>query len=225
MMRASVLLIALALLAPSAGVPSAQGRGATPPPPPEPRTEPAMLYCPAVLGDGVLGTRTYCDVQIGNDPAAGIIVTLPPHQGDVTLMFDLHNRHTYSADLVKQRKGYARYTATIGVMTMNVDLLTRAVVLSEFRTETDLFDRISGGSGPAGLKAVAPTGIEQISVTIPEANEAVSILGEKLSVVRIDDADNFTTTGRPIALISNVRVRYVPPPPPPPPKPAPARRR
>ena len=35
-----------------------------------------MLNCPSVLGDGVQTNRTYCDVQIGNDPAAGIIVTL-----------------------------------------------------------------------------------------------------------------------------------------------------
>jgi hypothetical protein len=48
----------------------------------------------------------------------------------------------------------------------------------------------------------------------------VSILGEKLSVVRIDAVDNFTTVGRPIAVISNVRVTYTPAPPP---KPAPAK--
>jgi len=38
----------------------------------------------------------------------------------------------------------------------------------------------------------------------------------------VEDADNFTTTGRPIALISNVRVEYTPPPPAPTPPPKPA---
>ena len=89
-------------------------------------------------------------MQIGNDPAAGIIVTLPPHAGPVTLMFDLHNRHTYSEELVKAKKAYSRYTATIGVLTMNNDLLSRAVVLNEFRTDADLFDRISGEADRAG---------------------------------------------------------------------------
>lgn len=192
-----------------------------PPAPPEPRTELAKVVCPSVLGPGTMTMRTYCDVQIGNDASAGIIVMLPPHTGPVRLMFDLHNRHTYSAELVKTKKAYSRYTARIGVLTMNNYLLTRAVVYNEFRTEADLFDRISGGSGPGGLKAVAPTGIEAIEVEIPEENESVSILGERLSVVRIDDVDTFTATGRPMALISNVRVEFTPPPPPPPPKPTP----
>jgi hypothetical protein len=172
-----------------------------------------MLTCPSVLGDGVQTNRTYCDVQIGNDPAAGVIVTLPPHTGPVTLMFDLHNRHTYSEELVKTKRAYSRYTATIGVLTMNNDLLSRAVVFNEFRSASDLVDRISGGSGPAGLKAVAPTGVEAISIMIPAAEQRVSILGEKLSVVHMDGVDNFTTSGRPIALISSVRVTYTPAPP------------
>ena len=219
------LLLAAAVVVLVTGPLSAQGRRTTAKPapaPPAPRTEPAMLNCPSILGDGVQSTRTYCDVQIGNDPAAGILVMLPPHAGPVKLLFDLHNRHTYSEELTKARRAYSRYTASIGVLTMNNDLISRAAVFSEFRTEADLFDRISGGSGPLGLKAVAPTGVEPISITIPEANEMVSILGEKLSVVRVDNTDNFTTSGRPIALISNVRVEYTPPQPP---KPAPARRR
>lgn len=220
-LRSSALLLALAA---ATAVPAAQARrGATPPAtPPTPRTEPAMLNCPSILGDGLQSGRTYCDVQIGNDPAAGIIVTLPPHTGDVRLMFDLHNRHTYSEDLVKAKRSFTRYTASIGVMTMNSFLITRAAVLNEFRSADDLFDRVTGGSGPGGLKAVAPTGLEPISVLIPAENQAVSILGEKLSVVRLDDADNFTTQGRPIALISNVRVEYTPAPTA---KPAPARGR
>jgi hypothetical protein len=190
-----------------------------PPPPPEPRIELAMLNCPQVLGTGTKTMRTYCEVPIGNDSANGIIVTLPPHAGTVRLMFDLHNRHTYSPELVKAKKAYTRYTARIGVLTMNNFLITRAAISSEFRTEADLYDRISGGSLPGGLKAVAPTGIEAIEVVIPEENQSVSILGERLSVVRIEDSDTFTTTGRPMALISNVRVEYTPPPPPPPPPP------
>ena len=189
------------------------------PEPPAPRIELAMLNCPQVLGTGTQTMRTYCEVQAGNDAAAGIIVTLPPHTGPVRLMFDLHNRHTYSADLVKAKKAYTRYTARIGVLTMNNVLIARAAIASEFRTEADLYDRISGG-GPGGLKAVAPTGVEAIEVDIPEENQTVSILGERLSMVRLEDADTYSTPGRPIALISNVRVEYTPPPPPPPPKPA-----
>jgi len=135
----------------------------------------------------------------------------------VTLKFDLHNRHTYSEEQVKTNRAYRRYTATIGVLTADNTLLTRAIVQNEFRTAADLVDRVSGGAAPGGVKAVAPTGTEPITVTIPAAEQSVSILGEKLTVISADSAvpDSFSTPGRPVAIISNVTVEY---------RPAPARR-
>jgi hypothetical protein len=172
-----------------------------------------MVMCPQSLGEGVRTKRQYCDVLIGRDPASGILITLPPHTGPVTLSFDLHNRHTYSEELVKANRAYSRYTATIGVLTMDNTLVSRAIVQNEFRSQTDLVDRISGGSGAAGLKAVAPTGTEPVSIVIPEEAMQVSILGEKLSVVRVDGEDTFSASGRPMAIVSNVMVEYKPPPP------------
>jgi hypothetical protein len=171
-----------------------------------------MMMCPQVLGEGVRTKRVFCDVMIGRDPASGILITLPPHNGPVTLSFDLHNRHTYSEELVKANKGYSRYTATIGVLTLDNTLVSRAIVQNEFRTQADLVDRISGGSGAAGLKAVAPTGTETVSIAIPEEAMQVSILGEKLSVIRVDGVDSFNASGRPMAIISNVMVEYRPVP-------------
>jgi hypothetical protein len=164
---------------------------------------------------GVTTGRRFCDVLTGNDPKQGVIVTIPPHRGPVTISFDLHNRHTYSAELVKLKQAYRRYTATVGVLSMDNTLVDRAVVLSEFRTEKDLFDRVSGGAGPGGVKAVAPSGAEPIIIELPaDIGEHVSILGEKLSVVRPGGVDNFTTAGRPIASISNVMLEFRPGPPP-----------
>ena len=185
-------------------------RKPAPPAPPAVKTEPAMVMCPQVLGEGVRTKRQFCDVLIGRDPAGGILITLPPHAGPVTLSFDLHNRHTYSEELVKANKAYSRYTATIGVLTLDNTLVSRAIVQNEFRTQSDLVDRISGGSGSAGVKAVAPTGTEPVSIVIPEEAMQVSILGEKLSIIRPDSPapDNFSAVGRPIAIISNVMVEY-----------------
>jgi hypothetical protein len=192
---------------------AARGRGSAP----ATRTEPAVFDCPSLLGEGVRTKLSFCDVLTGRDTAEGIIIKLPPHTGDLTLRFDLHNRHTYSEELIKGNRAYRQYTATIGVLTADNTLLTRAVVQNEFRTANDLVDRISGGAGPGGVKAVAPTGSEPITVTIGATEESVSILGEKLTVIRADSLvpDNFTTPGRPIAVISNVTLEY---------RPAPARR-
>jgi hypothetical protein len=176
-------------------------------------TEPAMVSCPQVLGDGVATGRSYCDVLIGREPAGGIIVTLPPHRGPVMLAFDLHNRHTYSEDEVKAKRGFRRYTATVGVLAMDNTLLARAAIQSEFRTAADLADRISGGVGPGGVKAVAPTGVESVIVEVEAEAEQVSLLGEKVAVMGVEGKeDTFTAIGRPIAIISNITVTYTPAP-------------
>ena len=186
------------------------------------RTEAPAITCPNVLGDGVQTKRSFCDVTIGRDPAAGVLIQLPPHTGPVTLSFDLHNRHTYSEALVKSGRGYRRYTASIGALTMNNDLLSRAVVQSEFRSAADLFDRVGGGAGVGGLKAVAPIGAERIVIEVPAPETSVTLLGEHLLEERIDgNPDKFTAPGRPIAVISNVLIEYRPGPAPR----APARRR
>jgi hypothetical protein len=170
------------------------------------------MTCPTPLGQGVTTQRSYCDVMSGRDPAEGILIPLPAHRGPVTLRFDLHNRHTYSEEQVKSGQAYANYTATIGVLAMDNTLLSRAVVQNEFRLANDLIERIGGGAGPGGLKAVAPTGTEHIVLVIPEEEQQVSILGEKLSVEGRDGVANFTSAGRPIAVISNVTIEYVPAP-------------
>lgn len=182
------------------------------PPPPAMRTEPAVVKCPQVLGEGARTKRTYCDVLVGRDPAEGILITIPAHSGPATLLFDLHNRHTYSEEAVKANRAFHRFTATIGVLTLDNTLLSRFVVQSEFRTQADLVDRLLGGSGPGGLKAVAPTGTESIVLPVAEDVTQVSILGEKLLVVRVDGVDNFISSGRPMAIVSNIMVEYRPVP-------------
>lgn len=176
---------------------------------------PANVTCPQVLGNGVNSKLQFCDVVTGRDPAEGIIIRLPPHKGPLTLTFDLHNRHTYSEDLVKAGKGYANYTATIGVLTPDSTLLARGVVRSEFRSAKDLLDRISGGAGPRGMKAIAPIGNERISIDVPEDVNEVSLLGEKLSVITVNGTETFTAAQRPIALVSNLNIDYQPAPKPP----------
>ena len=184
-----------------------------PPPPPIPLPPVKIvpeITCPTPLGAGVTSKREYCDVMSGREPAAGILILLPPHQGPVTLTFDLHNRHTYSEEQVKANRASARYTAVIGALTLDNTLISRAAVQSEFRKASDLVERIGGGAGPGGVKAVAPTGTETITITVPEAETQVSLLGEKLIVERPDGTATYSSPGRPIAVVSNVMIEYQP---------------
>lgn len=176
------------------------------------KTEAAALTCPHVLGQGVGTGRTFCDIEAGVDPLGGAVVRLPPHRGPATLTFDLHNRHMYSAALVDSGRGFTRATATIGVLGMDRSLIARAVVQTEFRKAVDLLDRIAAGAGMADVKAVAPIGSEPVSVEIGEAVDAVSILGEKAVIVRLDATETITGASRPVALVSNVQIHYRPGP-------------
>jgi hypothetical protein len=215
-----IAVIALVLMAPVTAQERKPVRRPAPAPLPPPKQEAAEVVCPTPLGEGVTTKLAFCDVMSGRNPAEGVLIKLPPHRGPVTLTFDLHNRHTYSEEQVKANRAFSRYTATVGVLTMDNTLISRAVVENEFRKVTDLVDRVTGGAGPGGVKAVAPTGTESVSIMIPEEEEQVSILGEKLTVERLDGTATYSSPGRPIAIISNVMIEYRPGPPP---KPAPAK--
>ena len=65
-----------------------------------------------------------------------------------------------------------------------------------------------GGAGPGGVKAVAPIGGEAIRVTVAEGVTEISIVGLELQVTRVDGQESFMTSGRPIAVISDVQVEY-----------------
>lgn len=182
------------------------------------------MTCPAPLGRGVKSGRDFCDVLTATNPAQGIVIVLPPHRGPVTLTFDLHNRHTYSEDQMKDaRAAFARYTAVVGALTEDNTLIRRAAIQSEFRGATDLLDRVGGGAGPSGVKAVAPIGVESITIEIPQEENQVSILGEKLTVERADGTATYSSEGRPIAIVSNVMITYRPAPAPRPRTTTPAR--
>jgi hypothetical protein len=214
MRRARVSLVVLLLIGSVALNAQQRGRSTAtkpaPPPKPVPKTEPADVKCAEQLGTGIKTHENFCFVLAGRSPADGVLVTIPPHS-EALLKFDLHNRHSYSEEEVRAGRGFAKYTAVIGVLSMSGDLLGRGAVQTEFRTVRDLYDRISGGAGPGGTKAVAPLGREEVSISIPPGVDQVSLLGEVLEATTSAGRE-IATPGRPVAIISNVRVEYIPGP-------------
>jgi hypothetical protein len=175
-----------------------------------PVREAPLMQCPSILGNGATSQRLYCDVLGGTDAGAGLRVTLPPHAGPLTLSFTLHNRQTYSESEVQAGRAFARYTATLRVASGTGDPLGEAVVRSEFRTGKDLVERIAGGAGPGGVKAVAPTGSEPVVLTIPENVNEVVLTGARLTVERVGGTEVVTSPGRPYAVVSGVEIEYRP---------------
>jgi hypothetical protein len=186
------------------------------PAPASPATKTATpeTRCPSLIGMGVKTVRSFCDVPAGRDPEQGIVLTLPPHAGTGTLTFDLHARHLYSEDEMKGGKAYSRYRVVIGALTMKGDLLGRGAVEAEFRTAADLFDRIGGGTGPGGLKAVAPAGRAQVIIDVPADVNQVSLLGETLDAVTPAGHETTVMPGRPVAVVRILLFEYRAAPPP-----------
>jgi hypothetical protein len=209
-----MVAILLLVCAADAGAQRRRTPARKPATPAPPKVEPAQLKCPEQLGTGVKTKASYCFVLAGREPEQGVIVTIPPHVGPATLRFSLHNRHTYSDEAIRAGRGYAKYTAVVAVLTTKGELLDRGAVQSEFRSASDLHERISGGAGPGGVKAVAPIGHEEITIAIPAGVNEVSILGEVLDATTAAGRET-ATPGRTVAVISNVRVEF---------RPAPARR-
>ena len=175
-----------------------------------PADEPVEVRCPSVLGVGIVTQVPFCDVEVQRDPALGILVVLPRRGGEATLSFNLHNRHAYSGQAARSGDAYAEYVASIAVATMDGEVLARGAVLSEFRSAADLIDRVGGGAGPLGIKAIAPLGSERVFVTVPAGLDQVSIVGQSLEVVRSDSRDTFRSVGRPIAVLSDALISYRP---------------
>jgi hypothetical protein len=203
--------VGCAVVVTSGGATAMQRRGARAKPAPAaaPKTEPAQVKCSELLGTGVRTASTYCFVLAGRDPAEGVIVTVPAHAGEATLTFDLHNRHTYSEEEIRTGRTYAKYTAVVGVLTMAGELLERGAVQTEFRSLRDLYERIAGGAGPGGVKAVAPLGHERVVVRLPQGVDQVSVLGEVLEAITPAGRET-ASHGRPVALLSNATVEYRP---------------
>lgn len=210
----TALMLGLMVFAADAAEAQARRKPATRKPAPapvKPRVEDAKVTCPDSLGVGVRTGAQYCFVLAGRDPSQGVLVAIPPHTGDATLRFSLHNRHTYSEEQMRAGRGFARYTAVIGVLTLKGDLIDRAAVQTEFRSAKDLNERIAGGAGPGGVKAVAPVGNEPITITIPAGVDQVSLLGEVLDATTAAGRES-AAPGRPVAIVSGVTIEYRPKP-------------
>lgn len=179
------------------------------PPAPPPVTTTAMpIACPDALGQGVKTGRVFCEVPVSHDPSRGEIIVVPKHQETAVVRFHLHNRQLVSASLIKAKRAYTRATATVVVVKADGTILGRGTVQTEFRQETDLFDRVPAGPGAKGFKAVAPIGDELVEIQVPEDAESVTVVGEKVELTQVDGSQTISSEGVSVAFISNAQVEY-----------------
>ncbi len=192
------------------GLALAADQGRTSKPAPRPVTG-GTPTCASDLGAGLTSRRSYCDVLITKSGQDSVFMSIPAHTGPATLHFDLHNRFTVPASGTPAGEWFMRATAQVAVVRPTGQVIERLAVRSEFRTIKDLFDRISGGAPPGGIKAVAPGRAEPLRVVIPAGLNGAGIVGVKLEYSTLaQPSATADTPGRPIAIVSNVRVEYVP---------------
>ena len=162
--------------------------------------------CSSDLGRGVKSKRAFCDIAATSDAAKGVSMRIPPHTGASTLRFDLHNRFAVAGKTLP----FARASALVAVIHANGGaVIDRAAVVSELRAELDLFDSIVG-TGPDGTKTVAPGRPQAAEITIPATVSAISIVGVRVELTTKAGSETFSSPGRPVAIISNLRLEYTP---------------
>jgi hypothetical protein len=172
------------------------------------QTTPMPIACPDALGQGVKSGRVFCEVPVSHDPAHGDLIVVPKHQGTAVVRFHLHNRQLVSASLIKAKRAFTRATATAVVVKADGTILGRGTVQTEFRQESDLFDRVPAGPGAKGFKAVAPIGDELVEIQVPEDAESVTVVGEKVELAQIDGVQTLSSDGVSVAFISSAQVEY-----------------
>ena len=60
---------------------------------------------------------------------------------------------------------------------------------------------------------MAPVGTENVVIQVPASYDAIALVGESLSISRVDGNETVRAPGRPIAVVSNARIQYQPAPP------------
>jgi hypothetical protein len=164
--------------------------------------------CATDLGVGLKSRRKFCDVLISTSPKDGVMMTVPPHTGTTTLMFDLHNRYTPPPAGAAGPQMYAKHTAVVAVLDQAGTEISKAAVSRELRTEVDIFDRVAGGIGPGGAIAVVPGRAESITLQLAESVTAIAVVGVSLEVTSLGEQGVFKSPGRPVAVGSNFRIEY-----------------
>jgi hypothetical protein len=162
--------------------------------------------CAADLGTGVASKRRFCDVIVASVAAESVSVTIPSHTGAATLSFDLHNRFPVPAG--QTGTGFVRHVAVVAVIRQTGEVIGRAAVARDYRSAADLFDRIAGAGRGAPPKGDAPGEPIGAQIPIPAGISTIGIVGTRLEEWRPTGRGAFDSPGRPIAIISNVRVEY-----------------
>lgn len=198
------LVFTLALCALAAGRPAAQRAPA--------RTRITTdAHCASDLGKGLKSQRQFCDVIIATEPADSVSMTIPPHAGTATMRFDLHDRFTIPALAgVSGPLVFARQEAVVSLVRPGGGIIGHAAVVREFRSVADLFDQLAGTERPGGVKAVAPGQPESVQFIVPAGVSTVGVVGTRLKILTRAGDETVDTPGRPIALVSNLRIEYRP---------------
>ena len=195
------------VLAASATVPAAQ-RGQTKRPA-TPQKISHVVTCAVPLGSGVKSKREFCDVMIATEPLRSVSVDIPAHTGPATLLFDLHAHFNVPPTATEPAQAFERHTASIAIIKPTGEVIDRGALVAEYRTVQNLFDRIAG-DGPGGVKVVAPGPALSQRFTLPAGLTSFGIVGTRLEVLTTTGKSSFDTPGRPVAMLSNLRVEFTP---------------
>lgn len=198
-----------------ATVAMAQQRGgratapAKPPAPAVPVSTVTQAGCVSPLGKGVRTSREFCDVIVAATGADSVSMGIPPHGGAATLLFDLHPRFEVTAPDGDPARLFQRHVSVVAIVGPTGDVITTVAAAGEFRSTTDLYDRMAGAAA-GGFKAVAPGMPTPIKVAIPAGVTSIGIVGLRVEIANRIGKQAYPDPGRPVGIVSNWRIEYIP---------------
>ena len=196
-----------------AAVPAQQRGGrATPAKPAGPATPPSVVRaagCWSPLGKGVTTKRDFCDVIVAPTGTDSVSMTIPAHTGPATLFFDLHPRFEVTGPDGDPLRLFQGHRSVVAVVGPTGEVIDRFAAEGEFRSTADLYDRMASTT-PGGFKFVAPGRPTPIKAVIPASVASIGIVGLRVEITSRFGQQAFPEPGRPVAIVSNWRIEYIP---------------
>jgi len=180
-------------------------RGATTPA--KPMAVERRAACASPLGEGVKSKRAFCDVIISPTGAGSVSLEIPPHTGQSILYFDLHPRFEVSQPDGNPMALFQRHRPVVAVVGPTGDVIDRAATEGEYRSVTDLIDRLPGQK-PGEYKVVGPGAPTTVKVFIPASVSSVGIVGLRVEIANRFQQQSYPEPNRPVAIVSNWRIEY-----------------
>jgi hypothetical protein len=158
-----------------------------------------------VMGKGAMSGRTYYDVVITKDPAAGVLIKLPYTKKGGKFTFDLHHRIAMTEDFGLP----AEVTTVVEILSGGTTSVGVYTIADKINPGDKFEEPIHKASSAEIDRYVTPLSKKTITLDIRPGPQSISIVGQMLVISRGTTTTRIDTPGTRIATVSNFKFQEV----------------